>query len=129
MNISDIHKPGEYRHYLIGFALALMLTCLGFGLIALADDSNAETFGGIFRTVPWLVQFKATIPKDGAMAAIALLAVLQMGVHLRFFLHLSFDASNRAKMGILLFTLLIALIMLCGTIFVLSDLNRMMYVR
>ena len=93
-----MEKNKEFRHYLIGFLLATVLTIIPFTLVA--------TVGG-----------KITF------FVLILCAILQLIVHLRFFLHLAFKGQQRE---LVMFTGLILLIMVGGSIWVLGDLyNRM----
>ena len=57
----------ELRTYLIGFALALVLTTIPFGLV-----------------------YFGTLSASWTIASIAVAAVVQIIVHLRFFLHIDF---------------------------------------
>lgn len=94
-------KNGEFYHYLIGFALAAILTVLPFTLVA--------TVGGKISFI-----------------VLILCAILQLFVHLRFFLHLSFKGQQKEDLQLVLFTALILFIMIGGSIWVLGDLyNRM----
>jgi len=95
-----MEKSKEFRHYVIGFALATVLTIIPFTLVA--------TVGG-------KVSFFALI----------LCAILQLFVHLRFFLHLSYKGQQKEDLQLVMFTGLI-LIMIGGSVWVLGDLyNRM----
>ena len=94
-------KSKEFRHYVIGFVLATILTIIPFTLVA--------TVGG-------KISFFALI----------LCAILQLIVHLRFFLHLSYKGQQKEDLQLVMFTGLILFIMIGGSIWVLGDLyNRM----
>ena len=94
-------KSKEFRHYVIGFVLATILTIIPFALVA--------TVGG-------KISFFALI----------LCAILQLIVHLRFFLHLSYKGQQKEDLQLVMFTGLILFIMIGGSIWVLGDLyNRM----
>jgi cytochrome o ubiquinol oxidase operon protein cyoD len=96
-----MEKNKEFRHYLIGFVLATVLTVIPFALVA--------TVGG-------KVSFFALI----------LCAILQLFVHLRFFLHLSYKGQQKEDLQLVMFTGLILFIMIGGSIWILGDLyNRM----
>ena len=96
-----MEKNKEFRHYLIGFVLATVLTIIPFTLVA--------TVGG-----------KITF------FVLILCAILQLIVHLRFFLHLAFKGQPREDLQLVLFTGLFLLIMVGGSIWVLGDIyNRM----
>lgn len=87
----------EFHHYLIGFALATVLTIIPFTMVALS--------GGAI-----------------AYGAIVICAAAQLFVHLRFFLHLSFKGQQKEDLQLVLFTGFILLIMIGGTIWVLGSL-------
>jgi cytochrome o ubiquinol oxidase operon protein cyoD len=94
-------KSKEFRHYVIGFVLATILTIIPFTLVA--------TVGG-------KISFFALI----------LCALLQLIVHLRFFLHLSYKGQQKEDLQLVMFTGLILFIMIGGSVWVLGDLyNRM----
>jgi cytochrome o ubiquinol oxidase operon protein cyoD len=94
-------KSKEFRHYVIGFVLATILTIIPFTLVA--------TVGG-------KISFFALI----------LCAILQLIVHLRFFLHLSFKGQQKEDLQLVLFTGFILFLMIGGTIWVLGDLYTRM---
>lgn len=96
-----MEKNKEFRHYLIGFVLATVLTIIPFALVA--------TVGG-------KVSFFALI----------LCAILQLFVHLRFFLHLSYKGQQKEDLQLVLFTGFILFLMIGGTIWVLGDLYTRM---
>ena len=96
-----MEKNKEFRHYLIGFVLATVLTVIPFALVA--------TVGG-----------------KASFFALILCAILQLFVHLRFFLHLSYKGQQKEDLQLVMFTGLILFIMIGGSIWVLGDLyNRM----
>jgi cytochrome o ubiquinol oxidase operon protein cyoD len=96
-----MEKSKELRHYLIGFVLATILTIIPFTLVA--------TVGGTLSYVVLL-----------------LCAILQLIVHLRFFLHLSFKGQQREDLQLVLFTGFILFIMIAGSIWVLGNLYTRM---
>ena len=63
------------KPYLIGLVLALILTVIAFGLVAFD-----------------------TLPRETTLAIIAGLAVIQILVHLRFFLHIDFKTTPRENL-------------------------------
>lgn len=89
-------ERGERRSYLIGLALALILTAAAFGLVAF------EVIGG-----------------GPGLALLALLAVAQIVVHFRFFLHIDLRQSHRDDLQLILFTALIIFLMVAGTVWIL----------
>ncbi len=86
-------------HYILGGASALMLTSGAFLLVIAGGDAWAVTSG------------------------LLALAVLQMAVQLYFFLHLSEEQKPRWKNVSLLFTISTVLIVVCGSLWVMTHLN------
>jgi cytochrome o ubiquinol oxidase operon protein cyoD len=92
------------RTYLIGFALALVLTAIPFAL-------TANNVLGLTST----------------LAIIAVLAVIQVVVHLHYFLHIDFKSSPRENILALAFAAILIGIMAGGTLWIMFDLHyRMM---
>lgn len=112
--------------YVTGFVLALFLTLTAFGLVCLSQSAPPGSIAGLIRHAPCIRQFIAVIGKNGALTGVYLLAILQILVHMRYFLHLGFDVSQRPTTLVLLFTLLILLFMVGGSYWVMSDLDRLM---
>lgn len=88
----------EYRSYCIGLCSALFLTLIAFGLV-------------------WLNVVTGT----QALAVLGFLALIQVVVHLRFFLHIDLGKSHRDDLMLILFTTLILLLIVAGTIWILWD--------
>ncbi len=96
-------KRREIWTYVTGFALALALTC------------------GAFAAVLW--------PLTGAAGTLAIvfgLALIQMVLHFRCFLHISLAKTSRDDLQLVLFASLIILLMVSGTIVVLVNLRERM---
>lgn len=92
------------RSYLIGLALALILTAIPFGLVA-----------------------TGALPASQTLAIIAIAAVLQILVHLHYFLHLDLTHTPRENLLAIAFTALLIFIMVGGSVVIMFDLhNRMM---
>lgn len=93
----------ELRAYLVGFALSVLLTALPFALVA----------GGWATGLP-------------AYAAIGLAALVQVAVQFRFFLHIGLGRSTRDDLQLILFTVLIIVLMVGGTVWILGNLHARM---
>ena len=89
--------------YLVGFVLATGLTVVSFNL----PDS----------TFVWA----PSIP-----IALSVLAIAQMGVHVVFFLHMTSGADNVNNLMALAFGLLIVMLLVFGSIWIMTHLNRNM---
>ena len=89
--------------YLIGFALAAALTAVSFYITR--------------STLVWT----PSIP-----IALSVLAVAQMGVHVVFFLHMTSGSDNLNNLLALAFGLLIVLLLVLGSLWIMSHLNQNM---
>ncbi|MEM8728959.1 MAG: cytochrome o ubiquinol oxidase subunit IV [Pseudomonadota bacterium] len=89
--------------YLIGFALAVLLTAI--------------PFGGV-----WSGLLTGTL----AFVVIAIAAVLQVAVHLIFFLHISLDETPAENLFFLAFAGVLIFIMVGGTLWIMFDLHARM---
>lgn len=106
MSASSTHAvdtSADLRRYTIGFVLALVLTVIPFGFVA---------FGWLSAGTTLLI--------------VAITGVLQIIVHLVFFLHLDWSAENRWNTASTLFTGLILFILVGGTIWLFYSLNMRM---
>ena len=95
---------GTTRPFFIGFFLSLVLTAIAFALVMSSILSPAAV-----------------------LFCITAAAILQIFVHLRYFLHLNFSSDMRLNVMALVFTLLIMILFIGGTLWILFNLNyRMM---
>jgi cytochrome o ubiquinol oxidase operon protein cyoD len=100
----DEHDHGEsLRGYLIGLGLSILITAVAFYI--------ART------TLVW----QPSIP-----VALFVLAVAQMGVHLAFFLHITTGPDNTNNVLALAFGVLIVMLVLVGSLWIMSHLNHNM---
>ena len=93
----------EIRSYLTGYALALALTCVAFA------------------SVHWRSFIPAT-----TLCIVLGLALVQMVVHFRYFLHISLRKSARDDLLLILFSTLIVVLMVSGTLVILFNLRERM---
>lgn len=89
--------------YLIGFVLAALLTCVSFYLTT--------------STLVWA----PSIP-----IALTVLAMAQVGVHIVFFLHMTSGPDNVNNLMALAFGLLIVVILVFGSLWIMTHLNHNM---
>lgn len=92
---------GTMKGYLTGFVLSVILTAIPFWLV----------MGGVL---------------DSATATIALVlifAVVQIGVHMVYFLHLNTKSEGGWNMLSLIFTIILVCIALTGSLWVMYHLN------
>ncbi len=95
---------GSLKSYLTGFVLSLILTAIPFALVMSGTLSSSVTLAAIFSA-----------------------GIVQILVHLHYFLHL--DASSAARWNVLalMLTLMIMTLFVGGTIWIMYDLYyRMM---
>lgn len=114
------------RRYYTGYLCALLLTLVAFGLTGLATDPPLQLHLG---TTPLALVFgidKPAISRTAANAGIFALAVVQILVHLRYFLGIDNNVQNRLPMLAMAFTTLILLLMIAGSLWVMGDLDRRM---
>jgi cytochrome o ubiquinol oxidase operon protein cyoD len=98
-----MESHGTRASYIVGFVLAVVLTAIPFALVASQTLSRTQT-----------------------ILVIAAAAVLQILVHLRFFLHLSFARSARENLFAVAFTAVLIFLMVGGSIWVMLDLHMRM---
>jgi cytochrome o ubiquinol oxidase subunit IV len=105
----DGHGEGHGLHltldgYLIGFGLSVILTAIPFGLVmsGVLESKNATAF------------------------AITLLAVAQIIVHMVYFLHLDPRSEGGWNMMALIFTAVILIIALTGSLWIMYHLQQNM---
>jgi cytochrome o ubiquinol oxidase operon protein cyoD len=93
----------SFRSYLIGLALAVVLTIASF----------------------WVAQTQL-VYQPGISAALVTLAVAQMGIHLVFFLHITTAPDNTNNVLALAFGVLIVCLVVFGSLWIMAHLNHMM---
>ena len=104
MKRSGPEERRERGFYTLGLALSVVLTVASF----------ASVMTGI-------------LPSAWVIPALALLALAQIMVQLRYFLHIDLTRQKREDLQLLLFTVLLLAIMAFGTLWVMADLgDRMM---
>lgn len=100
----DHGDHGSFKSYLTGFILSVILTAIPF----------------------WLVMGEVIADKTALVLWIMGLGVVQIFVHMIFFLHMNTRAEGGWTMMALLFTVVIVLITLIGSLWVLYHLNTNM---
>lgn len=93
-----------HKSYLTGFVLALILTAIPFTLV-----------------------WTGALSVGATLVIIALTAIIQVLVHMYYFLHLSWRTTPRENMLALLFACVLIFILVGGTLWIMFDLHyRMM---
>ncbi len=108
MSQASIHSTGASRgslqSYLTGFVLSLILTAIPFALVMSGTLSPSATVVGIFSA-----------------------GIVQILMHLHYFLHLDTSSAARWNVLALIFTLAIMVLFVGGTIWIMYNLYyRMM---
>ena len=93
----------DMKGYLTGFVIAAVLTIIPFAMVAMGVSTGV------------------------ALGTIAILGLIQVLVHVRYFLHVDLSPEHREDLHLLLFSALLLFIMAAGTLWVLYNMNyRMM---
>ena len=109
MSAHSIHEEeshGSVGSYLVGFVLAVVLTAASF----------------------WLV-LHGGFPRETALIGLGVLAVVQIVVHLVFFLHMNASSSQRWNVTAFAYTVLTVLIIVVGTLWVMHNVGMNMMSR
>ena len=91
---------GSFKSYITGFILSIVLTGIAFALVMSGMFSDTAVLFGIFAA-----------------------AVVQILVHLHYFLHLDASSAMRWNVLALLLTLLIMTLFVWGTLWIMGHLN------
>lgn len=94
---------GDIATYTIGFILSVILTLIAFGAVMV---------GGMSRDATLTVIFSA--------------ALLQILVHLHYFLHLDSSPSSRDNLQWLIFTVMIIVLFVAGSLWIMWHLHHRM---
>ncbi|MCJ2185629.1 cytochrome o ubiquinol oxidase subunit IV [Novosphingobium beihaiensis] len=95
---------GSLRDYVIGFVLSVVLTAIPF----------------------WLVMSGAIADKQATALVIMAFAVVQIVVHMIYFLHMNTKSENGWTVMALIFTIILVVIALSGSLWVMYHLNHNM---
>ena len=86
-NAHDVHHEGSHgsvKSYMIGFVLSIILTAIPFGLV-----------------------MYPSLPKNLTVLIVVAMAVIQVVVHLVYFLHMDRSKEQRNNVSTFLFTVLV----------------------
>lgn len=108
MSASDHHADGQphgtRRGYLTGFALAVLLTAVPFALVMTGVIADPRVTAGIVMA----------------------LALVQIVVHMIYFLHMNTRSEGGWTLMALIFTVIIVAIALSGSLWVMYHMNQNM---
>lgn len=97
------HGHSSVKSYVIGFVLAVILTVIPFKIVM---DGTMDR-----GTILWIILG---------------MAVVQIVVHLKYFLHMDGSKGQRWNVMAFLFTLLILFIVLAGSLWIMHNMNANM---
>ncbi len=98
-------SSGELKSYATGFVASVVLTVVAFATILTG------------------------LPPTGKIVVVSLAAIAQIIVHMRYFLHLSFEGGQaREDLLLLLFSACLLFMMVVGTVWILTDLRGRMHI-
>ncbi|MBC2667168.1 cytochrome o ubiquinol oxidase subunit IV [Novosphingobium flavum] len=100
----DHGSHGSLRDYMVGFFLSAILTAIPF----------------------WLVMSGAIADRQASAMVIMAFAVVQIVVHMIYFLHMNTKAENGWTVMALIFTIILVVIALSGSLWVMYHLNHNM---
>lgn len=100
---SEMHRR-ERRRYVIGYGGSLLLTAAVF-----------------------VIAYKYGIKTTGVYLSIALLGLAQLIVQLVYFLHIDRRRSSREDLDLILFSTLVLLIIILGTVWIMGNLAVRMH--
>ena len=104
----DTHHEGSHgsvKSHMIGFVLSIILTA-----------------------IPFALAMTASLPKNLTVLIIVAMAVIQVVVHLVYFLHMNTSSEERWNLVALLFTAMIIGIVVVGSLWIMYNLNINMMV-
>jgi len=97
---------GTVKSYLIGFALSVLLTALPFALVMVPGVSHSTAVAGVLS-----------------------MAVVQVFVHLIYFLHMNGASEQRWNVFAFAFTMVIVLIVISGSVWIMNHLTTNLHHR
>lgn len=100
---SEDHSHGSVKSYLIGFILSVVLTGIPF----------------------WAVMTHH-FDKGATLAVVLVLAIVQIVVHLKYFLHLDFSTEGRLSTFSFLFTAMIIVMVVGLSVWIIYAANALM---
>lgn len=104
MSAGNHEAHGSYRSYIIGFVASVVLTAIPF----------------------WVVMSEVDIPLAWALFIIFGLGAIQILVHVYYFLHVTVSAEEGWQAMSMLFTAILLVIILAGSIWVMLHLHENM---
>ncbi|MFK8332936.1 cytochrome o ubiquinol oxidase subunit IV [Pseudomonas sp. BJa5] len=108
-NAHNAHAEGNHgsvKSYLIGFVLSVILTAIPFGLVMFPS-----------------------MPKDITIMIVVALAVIQVVVHLVYFLHMDRSAEQRSNVSTFLFTAMVIALLVGLSLWIMFSIHTSMMAK
>ena len=108
-NAHDTHHEGNHgsvKSYMIGFVLSVILTAIPFGLV-----------------------MYPSLPKDLTVMVVVALAVIQVVVHLVYFLHMDRSKEQRSNVTTFLFTTLVIALLVGLSLWIMFSIHTSMMAK
>lgn len=84
-------------------------------------------FALIFTAFPFVIAIYTSLPVSVVYWTIGIFAIMQLVVHLHYFLHIDLSKQKREDLQLILFSAGLLSIMVGGTLWVLGDLSHRMH--
>ncbi|CAM3669867.1 MULTISPECIES: cytochrome o ubiquinol oxidase subunit IV [Pseudomonas] len=108
-NAHNSHAEGNHgsvKSYVIGFILSVILTAIPFGLVMFPS-----------------------MPKDITIMVVVALAVIQVVVHLVYFLHMDRSAEQRSNVSTFLFTAMVIALLVGLSLWIMFSIHTSMMAK
>jgi len=99
----EAHNHGSFKSFMIGFVLSVILTAIPFALV-----------------------MTGALPAQATALIVMAFAVVQIVVHMIYFLHMNSKSEGGWTMLALIFTIIVVVIALSGSLWVMYHLNHNM---
>ncbi|CAK9891216.1 cytochrome o ubiquinol oxidase subunit IV [Pseudomonas sp. NPDC087612] len=108
-NAHNSHAEGNHgsvKSYVIGFILSVILTAIPFGLVMFPS-----------------------MPKDITIMVVVALAVIQVVVHLVYFLHMDRSAEQRSNVSTFMFTVMVIALLVGLSLWIMFSIHTSMMAK
>jgi cytochrome o ubiquinol oxidase operon protein cyoD len=108
-NAHDVHHEGNHgsvKSYMIGFVLSIILTAIPFGLV-----------------------MYPSLPKNLTVLIVVAMAVIQVVVHLVYFLHMDRSKEQRNNVSTFLFTVLVIALLVGLSLWIMFSIHAEMLAK
>ena len=108
-NAHDTHHEGNHgsvKSYMVGFVLSIILTAIPFGLVMFPS-----------------------MPKDITIMVVVALAVIQVVVHLVYFLHMDRSKEQSSNVSTFLFTVMVIALLVGLSLWIMFSIHTSMMAK